>query len=327
LVVSGRPQATIADKVGAAKRFAPIEKSRRVRATLPRGERIAVQLRLQFREHRMSSPSDTKTLRFADAAKLIAADENDVGWLSYALLFWIWPQIRSTAAMSGRFGPNFGMFESLARMRHGRADVVRTLKTTLPTATAKVVELLRNPVYRHYIFDPAFDPKFGLLDDAGLLHALNIVSMRARKASQSPELVTATGKAKPGRNKVLTPGQPDEKVACAATVRVAWKFVRGDWPGPRTRQAAEAADILFALGSAQPGRYDPVKESKPWGNERTNTWRPHFEAAALPNAAFERHDEMFAAELEFIRGWHQGDPSARTFPTMLAVNPPSGEPI
>ncbi len=294
---------------------------------MPRGERIAVQSRLQFREHRMSSPSDTKTLRFEDAAKLIAADESDVGWLSYALLFWIWPQIRSPPAMSEKFGPNFGMFESLARVRHGRADVVRALTTTLPAATAKVIELLRDPVYRHFIFDPALGPRFGPLDYATLLQALDLVCVRARKASQSPELITAAGKAKPGRNKVLTPGQLDEKVACAATVRVAWKFVRGNWPGPRTRKTAEAAEILFALGSAPSGRYDQVKERKVWSNERTNTWRPHFEAAGLPNAAIKRHDAMFAAELAFIRRWYEGDPSARKFPTMLAVNPPSGEPI
>jgi hypothetical protein len=276
----------------------------------------------------MSAPNGNELREFEDAARLIAVNKSDVGWLSYGLLFWIWPQERRPAAARGKNGSGLGMFADFARMRRGRAEVLRALTKTLPRAAKKLEDLTSDWTLRQFLVDDALGPGFGPLDHVSLITLLREICRRGMEASRSPDLVAPSGKAKAGRNRALAPGQVDEKVACAATVMVAWKIVRGgETPGPQTRGAAEAAQILFALGSAPAGRYDMVRPRRKWGGDPIKTWRPYFKAAALPSPALARLNAMCAGELEFIRKWHAGDPAARAFPTMLAVNPPRSEAI
>jgi hypothetical protein len=271
----------------------------------------------------MSEQEQLKGYDFEDAARLIAMEESDVGWLTYALRFWIWPQEKLPAGMRQKYGPGLGMFAALADIRRGRSEVVESLTKTLPAAAKTIIALTSDWALRQFISDPALGTGFGPLDHVTLVQLLHELRRRCDEASRSSELVTGNRKARAGRNKALAPGQVDEKVACAATVMVAWKCVRGgELPGPHVREAAEAAEILFALGSAPAGHYDKVKPRKSWGSRPTRAWPPHFEAAALPNPALDRLSAMFADELAFMRKWYAGDPAARTFPTMLAVNPP-----
>ncbi len=253
----------------------------------------------------MTSELHDEAPTFQDAARLIAEEEDDVEWLADGLRSWIWPQERWPEG-ARKFGSDLGMFADMARVRWSRARLVKVLKETLPSAANTIIDMLRDWALMRFLGAESLGPGFGPLEQVALFNLLHEMRRRCGEASRFSELVSADGKAKAGRNRALAPGQIDEKVACASTVAVAWKFARGQPPGPQVRQAAQAAELLFALGMAPAGRFDLVERRRSWGEDPLSAWPPHFRAALAPNPILDRLNEMFAQGLKFARERHAG---------------------
>jgi hypothetical protein len=242
---------------------------------------------------------------FEAVAQLIAQDEGDIDWLADGLRAWVWPQERHPPS-TRKYGSGLGMFADLARIRWSRAELLETLKETLPSAAKTIDDMLRDWALFSFLTDERLGLGFGPLDRVTLGSLLDEIRRRCAQASQFPELVSEDGKPRAGRNKALAPGQVDEKVACASTVVVAWRLARGKPPGPHVKQAAEAADLLFALGMAPAGRFDLVKRRQGWGEDPLNAWPPHFRAALAPNPVLDRVNAMqFAPMLKAVRDRHR----------------------
>ncbi|MGC2783839.1 MAG: hypothetical protein WA397_08390 [Roseiarcus sp.] len=222
------------------------------------------------------------------------------------------------------------MFADLARVRvrWSRAQLLEALKETLPSAAKTIDDMLRDWGLFSFLTDERLGSGFGPLDRVALGSMLHEIRRRCAQASQFPELVSKDGKPKAGRNKVLAPGQVDEKVACASTVAVAWKFARGKPPGPQVKRAAQAADLLFALGMAPAGRFDLVKRRQGWGEDPLNAWPPHFRAALGPNPLLDRINEMqFVPMLKAARDSHRGSLGCPPSPLEKNEIPPSSNQI
>jgi hypothetical protein len=234
---------------------------------------------------------------FEQVARLIAANESDVGWLAAGLRQWVWPQERTPVRL--RSQPELGFFASIAEGRWSRKHLIRVLGKTLPDATQKVSELTSDFAVSSYLTDRQFGVGFDSLQMVHLSGLLHEIRRRCEAVSLSPDLISARGKAKAGRNKALAPDQVDEKVACASAVDVAWRFARAELPGAYVKEAGEAAEILFTLGMAPPGRFDLVKPRKSWGN-RVRTWPPYFEKARVPSPMLIKwREECWSRRLSF----------------------------
>lgn len=253
----------------------------------------------------MTSELPDEAPTFEHVAWLIAKEECDIEWLAYGLRAWVWPQERQPPN-ARKYGSGLGMFADLARVRWSRAQLLEALKETLPSAAKTIDDMLRDWGLFSFLTDERLGSGFGPLDRVALGSLLHEIRRRCAQASQFPELVSKDGKPKAGRNKALAPGQVDEKVACASTVVVAWKFARGKPPGPQVKRAAQAADLLFALGMAPAGRFDLVKRRQGWGEDPLNAWPPHFRAALAPNPLLDRVNEMqFVPILKAVRDRHR----------------------
>jgi hypothetical protein len=202
------------------------------------------------------------------------------------------------------FGSGLGMFADMARVRWSRAPLLKALKETLPNAANTLTEMLADwPLMRFLSVEP-LGAGFGPLEQVALGKLLHQIYRRCGEASRLSEIVSADGKVKAGRNKALAPGQVNERVACASTLAIAWKFARGELPGRQVKQAARAADLLFLLGMAPSGRFDLVERRRVWGGDPVKAWAPHFNAALAPNPVLDRLNEMFVKELKFARERH-----------------------
>jgi len=258
---------------------------------------------------------------FEDVARLIAGKEGDVEWLADGLRAWVWPQERHPPR-ARKYGSGLGMFADMARVRWSRARLLKALTKTLPSAANTIDDLLRDWALFSFLTDERLGPGFSALERVALGNQLHEIRRRCVQVSQFPELVSKDGKPKAGRNKVLAPGQVDEKVACASTVAVAWKFARGKPPGPHVKQAAKAADLLFDLGMAPAGRFDLVKRRPVWGEDPLDAWPPYFRAAFVSNPALDRINEMqFVPVLKFARDRYTGGSGDLTFSHKDGRNP------
>jgi hypothetical protein len=241
---------------------------------------------------------------FEGVARHIAKKEGDVEWLADGIRSWVWPQERWPQGVRD-FGSGLGMFAEMARVRWSRARLLKALKETLPNAANTLSDMLADWPLMRFLTDEPLGPGFGPLEQVALAKLLHEICRRCGEASRLSEIVSADGKAKAGRNKALAPGQVDEKSACASTVAVAWKFARGELPGSQVKQAARAADLLFALGMAPAGRFDLVERRRIWGEDPLKAWPPHFKAALAPNPVLDRLNEMqFIPMLKFARDRH-----------------------
>jgi hypothetical protein len=243
---------------------------------------------------------------FEEVARLIVEEESDVEWLADGLRGWIWPQERYPPA-ARKYGHGLGLFADMARIRWTRATLIEALTKKLPSAADTLTDLMADWALFSFLTDERLGPGFGPHERIALGNLLHEIRRRCRQVSQFPELVSKDGKPKAGRNRVLAPGQVDEKVACASTIAVAWRFARGKPLGPRVRRAAKAADLLFDLGMAPAGRFDAVKRRRVWGDDPLNAWPPYFKAALRPNPVIDRMNEMlFLPALKFARNHHAG---------------------
>jgi hypothetical protein len=239
---------------------------------------------------------------FEQVARLIAASESDVGWLAAGLRQWVWPQEGTPASL--RSQPELGFFASIAEGRWSRKRLIRVLRKTLPDATKKVSELTSDFAVSSYLTDRQFGVGFDFLQIVHLSGLLHEIRRRCEAVSLSPDLISSPGKAKAGRSKTLAPDQVDEKVACASAVDVAWKFARGEPPGAYVQEAGEAAELLFALGMAPPGRFDLVKPRRSWSGNHVRAWPPYFEKARDPSPMLLKWSGMLEQKLELFRANH-----------------------
>ncbi len=274
----------------------------------------------------MSSELNGETPTFENVARLIAKEEDDIEWLADALRLWIWPQERWPQSEQ-KYGSGLGMFADMARIRWPRARLLKALRETLPDAANTLSEMLADFALFQYLTAEVLGPGFGPLERVTLGKLLHEIRRRCSEASRFSELASEDGKAKAGRSRVLAPQQIDEKVACASTVAVAWKFTRGKPPGPQVRRATRAADLLFALGMAPAGRFDLVQRRRGWGKEPLNAWPPYFKAALIANPMLDRWNEMFAGTLKVVRAHHAGAAGSQTAPTKQNEIPPGNDPI
>jgi hypothetical protein len=220
---------------------------------------------------------------------------------------------RDNPPAARKYGHGLGLFADIARVRWSRAKLLKALTKTLPNAADTLTGLMADWALFGFLTDERLAPGFGPHERIALGNLLHEIRRRCHQASRFPELVSEDGKRKAGRNRVLAPGQIDEKVACASAVAAAWKFTRGKPPGPRVRRAAQAADFLFDLGMAPAGRFDLVKRRRVWGDDPLHAWPPYFKAALAPNPVIDRMNEMlFVPALKFARDRHAGGSTDRT---------------
>jgi hypothetical protein len=259
---------------------------------------------------------DDEAPTFERVAQLIAQDEVDVEWLADGLRAWIWPQERWPET-ARKFGSGLGMFADMARVRWSRARLVKTLKETLPSAANTLTDILGDAALVGFLTAEPLGPGFGPLEQVALAKLLHEIRRRCREASQFSELVSENGKPKAGRNRVLAPGQIDEKVACASAVAVAWKLTRGKPLGPYVGRGAKAADLLFALGMVPAGRFDLVERRLGWAGNPFGAWPPYFKVALAPDPVLDRLNEMLVRELKFACDRHAGGTVSHTFPAEM----------
>ena len=171
----------------------------------------------------MTLESRDEAPTFEKVARLIAEEEGDVEWLADGLRGWIWPQERYPP-VARKYGHGLGMFADIARVRWSRAKLLKALTKTLPRAADTLTDLMGDWALFGFLTDERLGPGFGAHERIAIGSLLHEIRRRCHQASWFPELVSEDGKPKAGRNRVLAPGQIDEKVACASTVAAAWKF-------------------------------------------------------------------------------------------------------
>jgi hypothetical protein len=177
-------------------------------------------------------------------------------------------------------------FGSLALYRHTsmtaprRAEVVGNL-LRIENAADEIREALSDEMTRAFLAFPSHGDEIRTLEDS-----LAQLSQRAETARLSPALSTKSGKTRPGRGLAKAPGVVSPHVFCAMMIAEAWKFVRGEYPGPRNLKAAEAAEMLWGLCVLPDGHRLRRAERVTYGN-RLNAWRPHFKAAMDTQLGFE----------------------------------------
>ena len=115
----------------------------------------------------------------------------------------------------------------------------------------------------------------------GLQVALQQIARHAQEAANSPELVTPRGTVRSGRGAAKPPDSFGPMTFCAVIVAQAWKFIRGEYPGPRNQAAARACEALW---KAAVGKRDS------WGNQPQEAWRPYLKAATSEVTSQVRED-------------------------------------
>jgi hypothetical protein len=104
-----------------------------------------------------------------------------------------------------------------------------------------------------------------------LLNALRDVYILASDTSHSPKLVGRDGKPRPGRGRAYPANTLSARNYCALAIAVTWKHFNGNYPPPRNRKAAEAAETLWQMAVG--------KKSGIGGTDALAAWRPHFRKA------------------------------------------------
>jgi hypothetical protein len=88
-------------------------------------------------------------LSFERVARIIVANESDIGWLAAGLRQWVWPQEGTPTSL--RSEPELGFFASIAEGRWSRKRLVQVLGKTLPDAIGKISELTRDFAVSSYL--------------------------------------------------------------------------------------------------------------------------------------------------------------------------------
>ena len=237
-------------------------------------------------------------LGFQRIGRLISGNDTDSEWVAACLRDWMWPQEKTPVRLRNQ--PELGFFKYMVESRWSRKELLSIFKEKIPHASGQISELLRDFAVASYLTDEQFGVGFDFVQITQIHVLLHELKRRCEAISQSTCLVSDDGKARAGRGITLAPDQVDERVACASAVAVAWKFVRGEYPGPYVRDAGEAANLLFELGMAPPGRFDLVeKRRESWGSQsnQAQAWPPYFKKARKPNAMLAKFNGMLEERL------------------------------
>jgi hypothetical protein len=104
----------------------------------------------------------------------------------------------------------------------------------------------------------------------GLYNTLRGISECAARAANSPRISATSTTTKRGSGKALPEGAYSPITFCAVFISEVWKYLFGDYPAPRNRRAAAAADAYWrATGGKTAG----------WGSDPLVRWRHQFKLA------------------------------------------------
>jgi len=80
---------------------------------------------------------------------------------------------------------------------------------------------------------------------------LTDLSNRAAAAYRSSTLIDSKGRTKAGKGRAWPRAVISTRAYCALFIAETWLYFRGDYPPPRNRYAAEAADIYWRLAGGE----------------------------------------------------------------------------
>ena len=163
--------------------------------------------------------------------------------------------------------PSIALDRNVHASKLTRAAILRRLGE-VHTASSLLIQMLNEPSIRAAI-DAADDAPIqyhGLID-----RHLRDLTERAARASTSPTLTTQAGKAKSGRGRAAAADVLSPQAFCALVIVETWKHFRGDYPAPRNKEAAAAAEAYWRAAGGQ---------RNAWGLEPLNAWRYHFQKAS-----------------------------------------------
>jgi hypothetical protein len=197
---------------------------------------------------------------FAAVAKLIAP-ENTPSWLKDYLENWV---------------SSLVLDRDVSAMQPTKATMKRRM-VAVAQAAALLDKELADTVTKEFL------ERAGLVrieNLGGFQRALQTIAERAKLAAGSSALSTTSGKTKSGQGKAMPPDSYRPKTFCALVIAEAWRFLHQEYPPPRNRGAAEAAQAYWLAAGCPP--------AVGWGSDPLNAWRPHFKKARGPEAAAER---------------------------------------
>jgi hypothetical protein len=157
-------------------------------------------------------------------------------------------------------------------LQPSRAEMRANL-TQVEEAASLLIEALGSPAMVEFLNLGADQP---LRAPGNLRASLVDIRNRAKAASRSSALVDFGGRTKAGRGRALPNAGISAQKYCALLIAETWLHFRGEYPPPRNRQAAEAADIYWRLLGG---------ERQSWGNDKLIAWRRHFQRALKHQSA------------------------------------------
>jgi hypothetical protein len=217
---------------------------------------------------------------FSIVARLICG--GDAPWLAKQL--WRWNQWLYRDLFTEKMRP------TRAQMRSKLRDIENALLL--------ITEALEPSGLREFL-DAA--PSGPIADPERLRLELEDLGFRARQAQDCPDLATSSGATRSGPGKARPEGM-SPRTLCAVVISEAWKHVRGAYPSPKNRRAAEAAEIYWRAAGG---------EAHNCGDEPRAVWRYHLEKAASSTAkAFRAEFKHYLVESE--RDWNREHSVAET---------------
>jgi hypothetical protein len=221
-----------------------------------------------------AKPESTPTDHLADfeaVAILVAPDPP--AWLAKHLMGW------SASVLLSR---------AVEKRQPTRAEM-RKILTTVNHAAGALQRALRETAIRE-ILDAGGDAAMQL--PGNLTALLGDIEKRAKRAATLPVFVNREGKTKAGRGRALPDGAILSQTYCALLIAETWKWFRGEYPRPRNRDAAKAADLFWRLSGG---------EVQSWGNDKLATWRSQLKKIPALKA-----DKEIAEYRRHLREWeHQ----------------------
>jgi hypothetical protein len=149
-----------------------------------------------------------------------------------------------------------------------RAELLHTLDE-VKNAVEFLMKVLGRGDFLEFLFTE--DRPLSLPKMLNFLMRLRDVYVLADDASHSPKLVGQDGKPRPGRGRAYPTNTLLARTYCALVIAVTWKHFNGNYPPPRNRRAAKAAEALWQVSLGT--------KSGIGGNDVLAAWRPHFRKA------------------------------------------------
>jgi len=147
----------------------------------------------------------------------------------------------------------------------------------------------------------------GPIDYIGTLtRCLDDIADRAARAMNSDALSRPDGITRPGPGPALPPGVTSPQGYCALLIAEAWREFHGSYPALGSRNAGEAADLLWRAAGG---------DHKGWGSDPINAWRHHFARA--------QESEAFGLRAEYRRVLQEAARHAQRQLDSWAIAPPA----